>query len=270
MFKITKSNKSTQGRDRPKEAKQILDEQLETSLREFNRSNTGLFMSALTAGLEIGFSVLTMGTVLTMFKDSVDAQTLHFYLSLCYSIGFIFVIIGRSELFTEHTALAFLPVLKGSVNVKDLFELWGLVYFGNLVGGYVFGSLIVQIGPQAGFIKPEAFAYLSHELISYDWNTILLSAILAGWMMGLLGWLVTSSQDTMSRIFVIILVTSTIGLAGLHHCIVGSIEVFVGWMSSDDIMFTDYLKFQTWATLGNVVGGSVFVAVLKYSNVRIK
>jgi formate/nitrite transporter FocA (FNT family) len=84
------------------------------------------------------------------------------------------------------------------------------------------------------------------------------------------GWLVTSSQDTLSRIFVIILVTSIIGLAGLHHCIVGSIEVFAGLISDNRIPYMDYLKFQVWATIGNVFGGGLFVAILKYSNVRMK
>lgn len=101
--------------DKPKEVGEILEEQLETSLKEFNRSNTGLFMSAFTAGLEIGFSILLMGTVLTMFGDILNPETLHLYLGLCYPLGFIFVIIGRSELFTEHTALAILPVLSGNV-----------------------------------------------------------------------------------------------------------------------------------------------------------
>ena len=256
--------------DRPKEVKQILDEQIEAGLKEFNRSNTGLFMSAFTAGLEIGFSVLLMGTVFTLFGDSLNADEIKVYLALCYPIGFIFVIIGRSELFTEHTALAILPVLNGSVKVHELLGLWGMVYFGNLIGGYLFSFLIVKIGPVVGFITLPSFYHLAHELTNHEWDTILLSAMLAGWMMGLLGWLVTSSQETISRILVIILVTAIIGIAGLHHCIVGSIEVFSGMITSPDISFSDYLKFQVWATIGNTVGGSVFVAVLKYSNVRFK
>ncbi len=255
--------------DRPKEVKEILDEQIDTSLKEFNRSGLGLFMSAFTAGLEVGFSVLFMGTVLTLFGDSLSPESLRLYLALCYPIGFIFVIIGRSELFTEHTALAILPVLRGSVTLKNLFVLWGIVYLGNIVGGYAFSLLLTRIGPEVGFIQLSAFEHLGHELVAYDWDTILLSALLAGWMMGLLGWLVTSSQETISRIFVIVLVTSIIGIAGLHHCIVGSIEVFSGLLVGDSVTLLDYLKFQLWATIGNAIGGAFFVAVLKYSHVRL-
>ena len=255
--------------DKPKEVRQILDEQIEAGLNEFNRSNLGLFISAFAAGLEVGFSVLFMCTIYSLFGGTISTEALHLYLALSYPIGFIFVIIGRSELFTEHTALAILPVLSGSVRLKQLFKLWGTVYSGNLIGGYVFSFLISEIGNQVGFIEPSSYAYLAHHMVDYDWKTILLSALLAGWMMGLLGWLVTSAQETFSRIFVIILVTFIIGVAGLHHCIVGSIEVFLGVITSEEISFTDYLRFQVWATIGNAIGGAVFVAILKYSHVRL-
>ncbi|MFT5641065.1 MAG: formate/nitrite transporter FocA (FNT family) [Algoriphagus sp.] len=268
--KSDQSKEDSPKSDQPKEVNQILDEQIKTGLKEFDRSNGALFLSALTAGLEVGFSVLFMGTIFTLFNSSVSPEALKMYLAFCYPIGFIFVIIGRSELFTEHTALAILPVLNGSVSFKNLLVLWGLVYTGNLVGGYIFGFLISKIGPAVGFIELSTFAHLAHKLVDHQWDVILLSALLAGWMMGLLGWLVTSSQETMSRIVIIILVTAIIGVAGLHHCIVGSIEVFSGFITSDEITLSDYLRFQLWATIGNAIGGSVFVAVLKFSNVRFR
>lgn len=88
--------------------------------------------------------------------------------------------------------------------------------------------------------------------------------------MGLLGWLVTSSQETISRIIVIIMVTFIIGITGLHHCIVGSIEVFSRWITSPDFHFSDYIKFQIWATIRYTIGGAVFVSLLKYGYASVK
>ena len=255
--------------DQPKGINEILDEQIESSLREFDRSNYGLFISAFAAGMEIGFSVMLMGTVITGWSDSLTANHLHLILALCYPLGFIFVIIGRSELFTEHTAMAILPMLNRSVSLKDLMTLWGLVYAGNLLGGYVFSIILALVAPKVGFIETADFEFLAFELTHYEWDTIFYSALIAGWMMGLLGWLVTSSQETLSRILIIILITFSIGLAGLHHCAVGSIEVFLGLITSPDIGLQDYLKFQIWATLGNAVGGAIFVSILKFSHIRL-
>ena len=253
---------------RPKGVHQILEEQIDSSLHEFNRSNIGLFMSALAAGLEIGFSVLFMGTIYTLFGGVLSPESLKLALALCYPLGFIFVIIGRSELFTEHTALAILPVLNGSVTLRDLFKLWGLIYLGNIIGGYIFSFILSELGTKIGFISDQAIYHMAHELINYSSSTIFVSALFAGWMMGLLGWLLTSSQDTLSRIFLIIMVTTIIGITGLHHCVVGSIEVFTGFITSPDISLFDYGRFQLWATFGNAIGGTVFVAILKYSHVR--
>ena len=256
--------------DKPKEGEQILKEQIRTSLLEYRRQNKALFVSAFSAGLEIGFSLLLMGVLYTMFEGSLTESGMDLALALAYPIGFIFVIIGRSELFTEHTTLAVLPVLNRTVSVRALAELWIIVYVGNLMGGYLFSFLLVQIGPGMGTISLDAFQHIAEKLIKYSWWLTLSSGVFAGWLMGLLSWLVTSSQDTISRILVIILVTTIIGLGELHHSIVGSIEMFAGLISSEDITIRDYAHFQVWATLGNMIGGTVFVAAVKYGQLGDK
>ena len=103
---------------------------------------------------------------------------------------------------------------------------------------------------------------------SSKWYNISGSAVFAGWLMGLLRWLTTSSTDTISRIFIIILVTFVIGAAGLHHSVVGAVEVLVGMLTSPNIHFTDFLLFMALAVPGNIIGGSIFVAVLKKSHTK--
>ena len=250
--------------DKPKEGEQILKEQILTALTEYRRHNKALFVSAFSAGLEVGFSLFLMGILYTMFRDQLSESSLNLTLALAYPIGFIFVIIGRSELFTEHTTLAVLPVLNRTVSVRALLELWGIVYVGNLMGGYLFSFILVQLGPAMGSISLDAFHHIAEKLIEYNGWLTFGSGVFAGWLMGLLSWLVTSSRDTISRILTIVLITSVIGLGELHHSIVGSIEVFAGLISSPDIHFGDYVSFQVWATLGNIVGGTVFVAAIKY------
>lgn len=251
---------------RPKEGDEILKDQIQMALTEYRRHNKTLFFSAFSGGLEIGFSLLLMGSLYTMFVGQMSDAGLSVITSFAYSIGFIFVILGRSELFTEHTNLAVLPVLNRSVRVVNLLELWGIIFVGNLIGGYLFGIILSQMGPEMGVISKESLYHFAHKMAKYNWWLTLGSAIFAGWLMGLLSWLVTSSKDSISRIVVIILVTTVIGIGGLHHSIIGSIEVFVGMIVDPRITIADYLQFQTFATLGNIIGGTVFVAVVKYSH----
>jgi formate/nitrite transporter FocA (FNT family) len=252
----------------PKSAEEIFHEQVQTGLAEHNRSPGGLLVSAIAAGLEVGFTLFLAGIVLTLFYDKLDSPALHIWLALAYPIGFIFVVIGRSELFTEHTTLAVIPVLNGSTNFLSLMKTWGLVFTGNLIGGYLMAFILTQIGPPMEIISIDSFNYLANKMVEVPWNLMLGSSIIAGWLMGLLSWLVTSSQETISRIVMVILVTFLIGMGGLHHSIVGSIEVFAGVLTAG-ISANDYLHFQWWTTLGNIIGGVVFVSLIKFSTIRL-
>lgn len=251
---------------KPKEGGEILKEQIQMALTEYRRHNKAVFFSAFSGGLEIGFSLLLMATLYTMLVDETSSSNLGIVLGFAYPIGFIFVILGRSELFTEHTNLAVLPVLNKSVRVINLLELWGIIFIGNLIGGYLFSVILTQMGPAMGILSHESLYHIAHKMVQYSWPITLGSAIFAGWLMGLLSWLVTSSKDSISRIFVIILVTAVIGICGLHHSIVGSVEVFSGMLVDERITIPDYLHFQLFATLGNIIGGTVFVAIVKYSH----
>ena len=86
--------------------------------------------------------------------------------------------------------------------------------------------------------------------------------------MGLLSWLVAAGRDTISQIVLVWLITTSIGLAKLHHVIVGTVEVLAGAFAAQGVTAADFGHFLLFATLGNIVGGVVFVAFLKYGQAR--
>lgn len=251
----------------PKEIEEILADQLVTGLAEYNRSSSSLFISSLTAGLEIGFSVFLMGIVYTLFHGKMEEAYLHVALAFSYPIGFLLVVIGRSELFTEHTNLALYPILEKKKSILQLFQLWGTILAGNLLGGFLIGAFLCWIGPAMEIISEEAFIHLADKMLKFDYMIILGSALLAGWLMGLLSWLLSAAKETISRILIVIIITTVIGMGGLHHSIVGSVELFAGLLLSPEIGWGDYLPVQLLAILGNLIGGTFFVATLKYSHV---
>jgi formate/nitrite transporter FocA (FNT family) len=179
------------------------------------------------------------------------------------------VIFGRSELFTEHTTLAVLPVLDGKASVWQLLRLWGLVYPGNLVGVFFIALVVSYVGPQLGVIEPGVLHEVGSHVVEAEGLAMLLSALLAGWLMGLLSWLVTAGRDTTSQILFVWLVTATIGLAGLHHCILGSGEVLAAILAGADISTMAFARFLAITTLGNAIGGVVFVAIVKYAHASV-
>lgn len=256
----------TSREDPKKSYHEILDQQVKEELSQLARPASGLLISGLSAGLDVGFSVLLMAVILTLLGGVFPEPIVTILVANTYSVGFIFVILGRSELFTEHTTLAFLPVLNRRASLGALGRLWVLIYGSNLVGTTIFALLVTQIGPALGMIEPAAFGELAHRMVAHDRWVILTSAVLAGWLMGLLSWLVTASRDTISQVVLVWLITTVIGLAGLHHSIVGSVEVLAGVFAGQGITLGDYGHFILWTTLGNAIGGFVFVALIKYGH----
>ncbi len=249
-----------------KGAREILEDAIEMSNAEYNRPTTGLLLSAAAAGMELSISLLVIAYVSGTFSHMLPPEALNVLKGLGYTVGFIIVILGRSELFTEHTTLAVLPVLAGEQKAASLFRLWGIIFSGNLLGGYFLGYLITLLGPHLLSAKGEVFEEIALHLTEYPWYIILGSGVIAGWLLGILGWLDIAARETLSRIVIISLITFIIGIGGLHHSIVGSIEVFAGVISGDKVSWTALGKFQLWSTLGNILGGVFFVALLKYSH----
>lgn len=251
--------------DQPKGPARILREEVEQGVQELERPGGGLFLSGLSAGLDIGFSLFFIATLLALFPDAPEGMR-RVLIAAAYPIGFVFVILGRSELFTEHTTLAVFPVLTGDATVGQLARLWGIVFGANLLGAWGFAVVAVLIGPALGAFDRELLGEIASHAVDHTSTIILASALLAGWLMGLLSWLVASAKDTVSRILFVFLVTGGIGLAGLHHCIVGSVEVMAGVASGAGPGVAEYGRFLVWATLGNAIGGVLFVALIKYGH----
>jgi len=245
---------------------QILSEEIDEGQHELERPPLGLFLSAVSAGLDIGFSLFLMAVLKTLIDDQFPTPVTRILVANMYAVGFIFVVLGRSELFTEHTTLAVLPLISGECGVGAVARLWAIVYAGNILGTAAFAGLTVKVGPSLGVIRPAVLGEFARNICAHGPLTIVLSGVLAAWLMGLLSWLVTASRDTISQIVIVWIIATAIGLAQLHHAIVGSVEVLAGVFARQGVTVGDYGYFLGWTTLGNAIGGAVFVALLKYSH----
>jgi formate-nitrite transporter family protein len=86
--------------------------------------------------------------------------------------------------------------------------------------------------------------------------------------MALGSWLIKATSSALSQMASIYIVTFIIGIGGLHHSIAGSVEMFSAYLISDIFSIPQVLRFVAIAILGNMVGGSIFVALLNYGHIR--
>jgi formate/nitrite transporter FocA (FNT family) len=171
-----------------------------------------------------------------------------------------------TELFTEHTATAVYPVLDRCAGVRPLLRLWLLVGSGNLLGTLASAGLLTLadpvVGAQAGYLDIASHALTVRPV------PLLASSLLAGWLMALGAWLILATPPTVSQLLSIYIVTFLIGLGGLHHSIAGAAEMFTAYLIAEQFSLGQVLRFLGFALLGNLIGGSLFVAGLNYAHIR--
>lgn len=231
--------------------------------RELERHPITLAWSGLAAGLSMGFSMVGQGVLLAHLPDTSWRPLI---VSFGYTFGFLIVVLGRQQLFTENTLTAILPLL-AHPNRRTLLrvaQLWGIVLAMNLLGALIFAS----VAAHTSIFPPEiraAFAKIGHDAMRGDFGTILLRAIFAGWLIALMVWL-QPAADT-ARLQVIILITYLVGIGAFAHIIASSVEVMY-LASTGAISWLTYLVgFMTPTLIGNIIGGVVLVAVLNYAQV---
>ncbi len=120
--------------------------------------------------------------------------------------------------------------------------------------------------PGLGVIEPAVFGTIAEKLISHPAQRLLVAGVFAGWLMGLLAWLVSSAENTIGRVFFIWMVTATIGILHLPHSIAGNVEVLLGLFTSS-VTVIEYITFLSVSTVGNAIGGAFFVGLMKYGHV---
>ena len=256
--------KTSEEIDSVDEHRDILSRVIREGEEIFKINNRAITLSAIIAGLEIGFSYFLICSLYYLLSGTMAENTIFKLFSLVYPIGFVLVVLGKSALFTEQTSVLTIPVLNGQRTIWELLRVWGLVILGNLIGGILFTLFISLLAPHLNLFTHETMVKIGSHIVNYDAWVLFLSAIVAGWLMGLLNWLINSVKSSLTRIFLIFMITGVIGFGGFHHSIVGNIEVFGAFLHSNTITLLDYLTFLSLALVGNAIGGAVVVGLFKY------
>jgi formate/nitrite transporter FocA (FNT family) len=229
---------------------------------ELARPASSIWWSGLAAGLTMGCSMLGEGLLKTSLPKAAWTELVA---ALGYSLGFLFVTMGRQQLFTETTLTVMLPFLHGTHKAFDIARYWALVFVANILATLLFAAAI-SIPHLFSSDAMRTFVELGVSAAAPGFAVVLLKAIFAGWLIALMVWLMPAASS--AKFLVIVAVTSLIAIAKFSHVIAGSAETAfaalhgaIGW---DDYL----LSFLIPALLGNSIGGVVFVALLNHAQVK--
>jgi formate-nitrite transporter family protein len=230
---------------------------------ELLRPISALAWSGLAAGLSMGFSFLTEA----LLRNSLpDAPWRPLVTNLGYPVGFLIVIIGRQQLFTENTLTAIIPLLatRTLATLAAVLKLWAVVLIANLAGAHIFAWVV---GNTAA-IRPEvreAMRQLAIEAADVSPAVAVLRGIFAGWLIATVVWMLAATNT--ARIPIIVSLTYVIGLAGLTHVVVGSIEVLFLVMIGLKSWLTFLTAYMLPTLIGNTLGGVSLVSALNHAQV---
>ena len=229
---------------------------------ELERPSSSIAWSGLAAGLTMGCSMLAQGLLQSSLPETPWRELVA---SLGYTLGFLFVTMGRQQLFTETTLTVMLPVLHRTHGITDVARYWSIVFVANIIGTLLFAAAASAphlFSPEA----TQAFTKLGAKAVEPGFMMVLIKAVFAGWLIALMVWLMPAAAS--AKFIVIVATTWLIAVAEFSHVIAGSAEAAfaaiqgaVGW----DAYFLDFLLP---ALIGNSIGGVVFVALLNHAQVK--
>ena len=226
---------------------------------ELKRSNTSLAISGFTGGTFMGFSALGVGLVLSMLGSGPGAFVLS---RMLYPLGFIVVILGRSQLFTENTLYPVALVLAEKKQIWNTLRLWAIVLPSNCFGALAFAGLI-SLTPAISPGVVHAIAELGMAAVQPSLATIFWSGVMGGWIIATAAWLVSGSHSIAGSVMIIWLLTFVVGLGSFAHCIATSGEVLTAVLTHQ----LPWWRYFTWlgpAVGGNICGGVLMVTLLEY------
>jgi formate-nitrite transporter family protein len=245
----------------------ILKLAIEEALEQHNRPKISLLLSAITAGLILGFAGMCVALMTQLFPLGSNPLLVRLACAFVYPLGFIVCIMSGTQLFTEQTATAMYSVLDRKSTLKSLFSLLTIVLLGNILGTFFSSILLFLADPVIN--ASLGYGELQKHLIHFTFPEVFFSAVLAGWLMAQGGWLILATTTSSIQLICIYIVTFIIGFGGLHHSIAGSAEIFSGIIHASDPEYLNSFLFIVSAILGNLLGGSFFVAVLNYAHIKV-
>src|SRR3954470_1041143 len=221
-----------------------------------------LAWSGLAAGFSMGFSLAAEGVLKAHLPDTAWTPLVT---KFGYALGFLIVILGRQQLFTEQTLTAMLPLFSANRRegtIGNVARLWTIVLIANLIGAAVFAAAAAWTPAVTPEVR-DAFAHIGHEALNPGFTSNLVRGIYAGFLIATMVWLLPGSGE--SRMWIVIVIAWVVGIASLAHVIAGSVETLFVVFYGERAM-TDYLwSFLLPSFIGNSIGGVALVAALAHA-----
>jgi formate/nitrite transporter FocA (FNT family) len=225
-------------------------------------SSGELAWSGLAAGISMGFSLIGEGLIRAHLPEADWAPLLT---KFGYALGFLIVILGRQQLFTEQTLSSILPLLSSDRphgTLPNVARLWTVVLLSNLAGAAAVALITAWTPAFSGEVQ-AAFSKIGNETLSHGFGTQFIRGIYAGFLIATMVWLLPGAGA--ARLWIVVILAYFVGVGSLAHVIAGSSECLYVVFKGERTLLDVVTGFVVPAFLGNSVGGVTLVAALAHA-----
>jgi formate/nitrite transporter FocA (FNT family) len=242
------------GRRREPEVEEAFDRLVSEGSNRLDRPLVPLLATGFVGGIDVGVGVLAYLVV-----DHETGQPL--LAAAAFPIGFIALLLARSELFTENFLVPVTARIAGRGSWPQLARLWLVTLAANLIGGLVMAGLIAAALPD---LRSTAAVLGRHyATLGVSWRSLLL-AVLAGIVITLLTRMQHASDDLGPKLVAGVAMSFTLVAAQLFHSVLDSILMFTGLLGGQAAYtWSDWAQALGWSGFGNLVGGIGLVTSLR-------
>ena len=247
------------------DAIEAMGTQAAAKLAAQRQSLVGHLARSMMAGMYVGAAIVLIFTV-GAFVATTSPGLVKLTMGVCFGGALTIVVFAGSELFTGSNLVLTLGVLSGRASWRDLGANWAWTWVGNLLGSVLLAVIVVRSGvlsaePVTGFVLKLVQAKMTLPPEQLLWR-----AVLANWLVCLGVWMAGRIKSEPARILMIWWCMFTFITCAYEHSVANMCGLMLGLLLPHDgvagISFAGYAYNVGLATVGNVIGGAVFVAGL--------
>jgi formate/nitrite transporter FocA (FNT family) len=242
------------------EPHEIYQRTKEEGRRRLNRPFLELVSTAIAAGVDVAFGIIAIGTISSLLSEHFGPKAAHVGGAIGFGIAFVFIVIGRSELFTENFLVPVAGLERNRASWLKLLELWTISPIFNILGGFAIIAIVTTHG-----VLPEGVGVpivdLADKLDHNGWLAAFMSAIAAGALITMMTWFVEGAETMGIRVIAAWITGALLTLGAFNHVIVVTLEMFFGIRYGSTAGWGDLVDNFFTALLGNFIGGVLFVTL---------
>ncbi len=244
----------------------VIDTTTQLGIKKYETGWTKVFILGMLAGVYISMGGLLASLSAAGFGAWAEGNPFlpKLLAGATFPVGLMLVMLVGAELFTGNTAYLMPATMRGDIPRSYFIKNWMVVFLANFVGAFLFDYFLVY---QAGVMKHPAYASYIVQIAEYktslDWSVVFLRGIGANWLVCLAVWMGFSSRTMLGRMAGIWWPVMAFVAIGFEHSIANMFYIPTGILHGANVSWSDFAVHNLIpSTLGNIVGGALFVGCL--------